>query len=88
MDKKIINFVMRFRVFTIAVMLAITAVFGYGITKMEFYTEFLELFPVKHPYVRIHKQFMDYFGGANVATLVLEVKNGDIYNQKTLNKMI
>ncbi len=88
MDKKIIDFVMRFRVFTLVVLLAITGVFIYGITKMEFYTEFMQLFPAKHPYVKIHKQFMDYFGGANVATLVLEVKEGDIYTQKTLNKMI
>ncbi len=88
MDKKIIDFVMRFRVFTLIVMLAITCVFGYGISKMGFYTEFMQLFPANHPYVQIHKKFMDYFGGANVATLVLEVKEGDIYNTATLQKMV
>lgn len=79
---------MRFRVLTLIVLLGITAVFGYGITKMEFYTEFMELFPSNHPYVKIHKKFIDYFGGANVATLVLEVKDGDVFTQETLNKMI
>jgi len=88
MDKKIIDLIMRFRVFTLILLLGITAVFGYGITKMEFFTEFMELFPANHPYVKIHKQFKEYFGGANLATLVLEVKNGDVYTQETLNKMV
>jgi predicted RND superfamily exporter protein len=88
MDKMIIGFVMRFRVFSLIVLLGITAVFGYGITKMDFYTEFMELFPANHPYVQIHKKFMDYFGGANVATLVVEVKEGDVYTQETLDKIV
>jgi hypothetical protein len=88
MSKMIIDFIMRFRKITLAVILGITVVFGYGITKMGFYTQFMELFPQNHPYVQIHKKFMDYFGGANVAYLVLEVKDGDIFNQKTLEKIV
>ncbi|MBA3029499.1 MAG: hypothetical protein FP816_11925, partial [Desulfobacteraceae bacterium] len=88
MDKAIIGLIMRFRKITLFTLIAITAVFGYGITKMAFYTQFMDLFPANHPYVKIHKQFMEYFGGANVATLVLEVKEGDIYNKDTLEKMI
>ena len=88
MDKKIIDFIMRFRVATLIVILAITAVFGYGITKMAFYTQFMDLFPKNHPYVKMHKKYMDYFGGANIATLVVEVKDGDVYNADTLNKII
>ncbi len=88
MDKWIIGFIMRFRVVTLIVLLGITAVFGVGIARMEFYTEFLEMFPANHPYVKIHSQFKEYFGGANLATLVLEVKNGDVFNEDTLNKMV
>ncbi|MFO7965072.1 MAG: MMPL family transporter [Desulfobacterales bacterium] len=88
MDKKIIDIVMRFRVLTLAVLIGITGIFAYGITKMDFYTEFIELFPSNHPYIEIHKEFMEYFGGANVATLVLEVKQGDVFTQETLEKMI
>ncbi|MBU4002447.1 MAG: hypothetical protein KKB94_09035, partial [Proteobacteria bacterium] len=88
MDKAIIGLIMRFRKITLFTLIAITAVFGYGITKMAFYTQFMDLFPANHPYVKIHKKYMEYFGGANVATLVLEVKEGDIYNKDTLEKMI
>ena len=88
MDKKVIGFVMRFRVFSLIVLLGITAVFGYGIMKMDYYTEFMELFPHRHMYVKIHKEFMQYFGGANVASLMLEVKEGDIWNKETLDKIV
>jgi len=88
MDKKVIGFIMRFRVMTLIVLLGITAFFGYGCSKMGFFTQFMELFPSNHPYVQMHKKFMDYFGGANIATLVLEVKEGDIYTEETLNKMV
>ena len=88
MDKAIIGLIMRFRKTTLFIMLAITALFGYGILKMDFYTQFIELFPKNHPYVKIHKEFMEYFGGANVATLVLEVKEGDVYNKETLEKIV
>ncbi len=79
---------MRFRHFVFILILAITAFFGYGITKMQFYTQFMDLFPYSHEYVKIHKKFMETFGGANVGTLVLEVKDGDIFNEETLNKMV
>ena len=87
MDKAIIGLIMRFRKTTLCILLFITAVFGYGIMKMDFYTQFMELFPKNHPYVKIHKKFAEYFGGANVATLVLEVKEGNIYNKETLEKI-
>ena len=45
MDKKIVGFIMKYRVFTLVVLLGMTAVFGYGITRMGFYTQFMELFP-------------------------------------------
>ena len=88
MDKKIIGLVMRFRILTLLLLLGMTAFFGYGITRMAFYTEFMELFPKNHPYVKIHKEYMKYFGGANIATLVLEVKDGDVFNEETLDKII
>ena len=88
MDKWIIGLIMRFRVFTLIVLLGITAVFGVGITRMEFYTEFLQLFPANHPYVKIHSQFKEYFGGANLATVVLEVREGDVFTAETLQKLV
>ena len=87
MDKAIIGLIMRFRKTTLLILLLVTAIFGYGVMKMDFYTQFMELFPKNHPYVKIHKKYMEYFGGANTATLVLEVKEGTVYNKATLEKI-
>ncbi len=88
LERKIIGFVMRYRPFVLACLLMATLVFGYGITKMDFYTQFMDLFPENHEFVKIHKRFMESFGGAHVATLVMEVKDGDVFNQETLNKLM
>lgn len=88
MDKMIISFVMRFRVLVLILLFGITAFFGYGVSKMDFYTQFLELFPYNHQYVKIHKQFMDTFGGAHIATIAIEVQEGDVFNKETLEKMV
>jgi hypothetical protein len=50
-------------------------------------TSFDELLPQKHPYIKLHKEVRDKFGGANVVTISLEVKEGDIFNPKTLEKI-
>jgi predicted RND superfamily exporter protein len=69
------------------IMAIITGFFLTQIFRMQMFTQFLDLFPYNHPYVEIHKKYAKYFGGAHVATLMLEVRNGDVFNLETLNKM-
>ena len=83
----IVRFLIRFRVAVLVIMAAITMFFAAQIFRMQMFTQFLDLFPATHPYVQVHKQYAKYFGGAYQATLMLEVKNGDIFNLETLNKM-
>ncbi len=66
---------------------AATVFFMTQIARMEMFTQFLDLFPKNHPYVEIHKKYAKYFGGAYQATLMLEVKEGDVFNKETLNKI-
>ena len=68
-------------------MILITGFLTTQIFRMEMFTRFLDLFPSTHPYVQIHKQYSKYFGGAYQATLMLEVKEGDVFNFETLKKM-
>ncbi len=88
LDRHIIGFVMRFRPFVLGGLLLITLFLGYGITRMDFYTQFMDLFPYNHQHVKIHKRFMNNFGGAHVATVVMEVEKGDVFNSETLNKLV
>ena len=88
LEKKVIEFVMRYRPFVLGAILILTLFFGFGITKMDFFTQFMDLFPYNHEFVKIHKRFMNTFGGAHVATVVMEVTDGDVFNQETLNKLM
>jgi len=87
MFRKLVGFLIRFRFLVLVAMILITSFFLTQIFRMEMFTQFLDLFPSTHPYVKIHKQYARYFGGAYQATLMLEVKKGDVFNFETLKKM-
>lgn len=87
MIRGLIGFVIKFRLMVLIAMILITGFFATQIFHMQMFTQFLDLFPANHPYVKVHKQYERFFGGAYQATLVLEVKNGDVFNQETLNKI-
>jgi hypothetical protein len=66
-------------------LLAITAYFGYGISKLAIGSSFVDFFPCNHPYAQLYHTYGRY-GEAQTLTLMLQVKRGDIYNQKTPGK--
>ncbi|MFH0813103.1 MAG: efflux RND transporter permease subunit [Pseudomonadota bacterium] len=88
LNKKIAGFIIGRRKWIIAVMIVVTIFFGYHISRVEMFTEFSDLLPQKHPYIKIHNRFQKEFGGANVITIAIEVKNGTIFNKETLAKLI
>jgi predicted RND superfamily exporter protein len=75
------------RVWIVVVTLLITLFFAYQLLRLEVYTSFEDLLPQNHPYVKLHNEFRKLFGGANQVLIVLEVKEGDIFNTKTLTKI-
>src|SRR5271168_162376 len=67
-------------------LLAITAYFAYGISKLTIGTSFVDFFPRNHPYVQLYHTYNRY-GEAQTLTLMMQVKHGDIYNEKILKKI-
>src|SRR5579862_5092024 len=43
--------------------------------------------PGPNPYVQFYNEFRKMFGTANILSVILEVKHGDIYNPETLQKL-
>ncbi|MGH8460217.1 MAG: efflux RND transporter permease subunit [Stenotrophobium sp.] len=43
--------------------------------------------PLEHPYMKVLKQYMADFGGANTVLVALIQKNGNIYNEKFLTEL-
>jgi predicted RND superfamily exporter protein len=77
------EFILKYRASIGIILLAITAYFGYGVSKLTIATSFVDFFPRNHPYVRLYHDYGRY-GGAQTLTLMVQVKKGDIYNEKTL----
>jgi hypothetical protein len=85
--RKIAEFVIRFRLPILILIIISSIIFCYGISKIEMYTVFEDLLPPNHPYIKTHQEFRKVFGGANLVAISVEVKNGTIFNPETLKKV-
>jgi predicted RND superfamily exporter protein len=66
---------------------AFTAVMLFFTTRIEMFTEFGDLLPYRHPFVQVHTKYANQFGGANNISIMIEKKNGTIFNVETLTKI-
>src|SRR4029450_8394523 len=97
-----LRFLLRNRLAVTLVIAAMTMFFAYQCSQIKIIANFIDFYPsaskitifgrdIKirdgHPYINIYNDFRRMFGSANVLTAILEVKNGDIYNPTTLQKL-
>src|SRR5580658_5320073 len=83
----IVRFTLRYRWFSLAWLAAITLFFAHFALSVEIYSQFSDLLPQAHPYIKAYNHFAKTFGSANTISLSIEVKNGDIFNAHTLQKV-
>ena len=62
----------------------VTVFFAWKIPGLKMYSDFADLLPQTHPYIQLHNEIKDTFGGANVIIVGIEVEQGDIFNNDTL----
>jgi len=63
----LIRFQLKYRYPIIILVGILTVIFCFNIhRKLEIKTDFFELYPPKHPYIQLYKEFRDMFGSANV----------------------
>ncbi len=87
MIEKIAQFIVNRRLLIAIVMLTATGFFLYNALQVPIKTFFPDLLPQDHPFVKLIKKHPK-FGGTNSVIIGLEVKNGDIFTHKTLQKII
>ena len=86
--RRLVEFQIRYRRLLCGLILLGTVFFLYQIFfRLTIATDFFDLYPPKHPYIQLYKQYRKMFGSANILTLILEVKEGDIYQVETIAKM-
>lgn len=80
----IADFCIRWRYLVMVVIALVTLGLGYFAVQVEVKTIFTDLQPGDHPYVQTNEKFKTTFGGTNVVTIMVEPKEGDIFNLETL----
>ena len=68
----------------LGIIIAITIFFAVQIPSVKMYSDFSDLLPQEHSYIKLHNEIRDDFGGANNIILSVEVDEGDIFTNETL----
>src|SRR6266851_1031968 len=78
------GYVLRNRTQFAAILIAITIFMAYWALHVPIATRFEDLFPSKDPNVLLYRQYRRQYGGAQTLVLMLRVRDGEIFNLKTL----
>ena len=68
----------------LGMILAVTMLFALALPKLRVYSDFSDLLPQQHPYIKVYNRLKDNFGGANMIVMSVEVEQGTIFNDTTL----
>jgi predicted RND superfamily exporter protein len=83
---KVGDYVLRFRGVIGGALLLISAVALYYCSKVNIQTKFDDFFPVTNDNVKLYQEYHRY-GGAQTLSVMIHVKQGDIFNPATLAKI-
>jgi predicted RND superfamily exporter protein len=62
----------------------ITFLFALALPKLRVYSDFADLLPQNHEYIKVYNRLKENFGGANMIIMAVEVDKGSIFNDDTL----
>ena len=71
----------------VGLVLLVTVFFALQVPGVRMYSDFADLLPQEHPYIKLHNQIRDSFGCANNIILSLEVKQGDVFADDVLKRI-
>ena len=71
----------------LAGILLLTLFFASRLPYLQMYSNFADLLPQEHPYIQLHNEIRDTFGGANNVVMAVMVDEGDIFTNDTLAKI-
>jgi len=67
-----------------AVIALITLFFAFQLRHLEIYTQFLDLLPRNHPFIKTYETYREVYGNANTVVAAVVAKSGDIYQPDVL----
>ncbi len=81
------NLLFDHRKVVLLIVMLITGWFAYHIPAVRMLSDFADLLPQQHPYIKLHNSIRDTFGGANIITMAVEVDEGTVFTNETLARM-
>ena len=85
--ERISDYIIEKRVLFLLVISLVSIFFIYRAAQIKVYTIFSDLLPQQHEYINVYNEIRAKFGGANTTTMVLQVREGDIFNPTTLQRI-
>ena len=85
--KKFADVIIEKRLLFLVIISLVSLFFLYKLKDLQVYTKYADLLPQGHEYIKVHNKIRAQFGGANTITMILQVKEGDIFNPTTLQKI-
>ena len=81
------NLVFRLRAVILAFLAVATIVMGYYAAQLKLDAGFTKMLPIGHEYINVFQKYSEQFGGGNRVLVVLENKNGDIFDPDFMMKI-
>lgn len=81
------NFLFNNRKVVLGGIFLVTAYFAWHIPAVRMLSDFADLLPQEHPYIQLHNSIRDTFGGANIIVMAMEVEEGTIFTNDSLDRI-
>jgi len=78
------RFFARRRNWFAAAIAIVTAFFAVEMRNLEIFTQYLDLLPRAHPFIRTYEAYRDVYGNANTVVAAVVPLEGDIYRPEIL----
>lgn len=77
--ERYINFILKRHRWVLALLIIFTGLMVWEASRIRMRTNFFELYPPRHPFIKVYREYRKLFGTANLLLIVLEPKEGNIY---------
>ena len=84
---KFSRFFIKWRGVNLVLIGGATLFFAYHALQLQVFSQFIDLLPRNHPFIQIYEKYNRGFGSANVVVAAIVAKDGNIYDERVLEKV-
>ncbi len=85
---RIADKIIRYRAALLIFCILLTLYFISKLNDLRLRANLSDFAPLNHPYMKVQQKLMDIFGGLHQVSIAVVVRQGDIFNYDTLNKVV